>query len=129
MRLIAIALVTLLAACVPEEPPTGPEDFASYCAACHGTGGRGDGPMAATLDRRPADLTGLAHRNGGTFPTTRVMAKIWGYTGGRAGAGIMPNFGPLFEGGLIPYDGGDGIKTPTPVRLVQIAEYLKLLQE
>lgn len=57
------------------------------------------------------------------------MAKIWGYTGRRGGASPMPEFGPLLKGGLVPYDGGDGIATPTPERLVQIAEYLKTIQE
>jgi hypothetical protein len=83
--------------------------------------------MAAELAKAPADLTGLSKRNGGVFPTTRVMAQIWGYAGGK-GRGIMPDFAPLMEGELMPYDGGDGIATPTPVRLVAIAEYLKGLQ-
>jgi mono/diheme cytochrome c family protein len=30
--------------------------FTPYCAVCHGSGGRGDGPSAATLAIRPADL-------------------------------------------------------------------------
>lgn len=119
----------MLAACVEREEPTGAEDFAMFCAACHGTSGRGDGPAAAGLDRKPADLTGISARNGGVFPGTKVMAKIWGYTGGRAGASPMPQFGPLLQGDLVPYDGGDGIATPTPVRLVAIAEYLRVLQD
>lgn len=123
-----------LAACVERDiRPSGSEDFADFCAACHGLSGRGDGDMAAQLDRKPADLTRLSARSGGVFPGTRVMAKIWGYTGVAPGrqdrASPMPEFGPLLQGDLVPYDGGDGIKTPTPVRLVQIAEYLKSLQE
>jgi mono/diheme cytochrome c family protein len=134
MRLTSMILPLALAACVErEEVPTGAEDFAGYCSACHGAGGMGDGPMAATLDRKPADLTGLSARNGGVFPGTRVMAKIWGYTGVRPGrrdeGSPMPGFGPLLQGDLVPYDGGDGIPTPTPVRLVGIAEYLKTLQK
>lgn len=31
-------------------------DFEANCAVCHGTGGRGDGQMAGTLDVRPRDL-------------------------------------------------------------------------
>jgi hypothetical protein len=63
------------------------------------------------------------------FPGTAVMAKIWGYTGGQHGGAVMPAFGTLLEGDLVPYDGGDGIATPTPVRLVQLAEHLRRLQE
>ena len=32
--------------------------YAARCAQCHGTGGRGDGPAAASLSPRPADLVG-----------------------------------------------------------------------
>ncbi len=31
--------------------------FIENCTQCHGTGGRGDGPLAAKLPRRPANLT------------------------------------------------------------------------
>jgi mono/diheme cytochrome c family protein len=122
----------LLAACVEPDLPTGAEDFATFCSACHGAGGRGDGPAAAGLARKPTDLTQLAARNGGAFPGTAAMAKIWGYTGvapGSRDAGSpMPEFGPLLQGDLVPFDGGDGIPTPTPIRLVQLAEHLRGLQ-
>lgn len=133
MRHPAIALMPILAlaltACVDRHEPSGREDFQTFCAACHGASGRGDGPAADGLDRQPADLTGLSARNNGVFPGTRVMAKIWGYTGGKNGETPMPEFGPLLQGELVPYDGGDGIASPTPVRLVRIAEYLKTLQQ
>ena len=125
-----LPLALSLAACVEKDKvPSGAEDFATFCSACHGAGGKGDGAAAARLDRRPADLTGLSARNGGVFPGTKVMAKIWGYTGGHDGKSPMPQFGPLLQGDLVPYDGGDGIASPTPMRLVQIAEYLKTLQD
>ncbi len=129
MRQFWMLLPLALMACVDRHEPTGREDFQTFCAACHGTSGRGDGEAADGLDRQPADLTGLSARNNGVFPGTRVMAKIWGYTGGRDGTSPMPQFGPLLQGDLVPYDGGDGIASPTPVRLVQIAEYLKTLQK
>jgi mono/diheme cytochrome c family protein len=133
MRLALMILPLALVACVErDEVPTGRKDFATFCAACHGTGGKGDGPAAAGLDRKPADLTALSARNGGIFPRTRVMAKIWGYTGVAPGrqdsASPMPEFGPLLQGDLVPYDGGDGIATPTPERLVGIAEHIRVLQ-
>ncbi|MFN6924447.1 MAG: c-type cytochrome [Tabrizicola sp.] len=129
---MVVPMMLALAACVERKIPSGAEDYATFCAACHGPGGRGDGPAAEGLAKRPADLTRLAAGNGGAFPGTRVMAKIWGYTGvapGKASGSPMPEFGPLLQGDLVPYDGGDGIQTPTPVRLVQIAEYVKTLQE
>jgi len=131
---VGVAVLFGLAACVlpgreTREQTSGPADFAAFCASCHGAGGKGDGELAAGLDKKPADLTGLAARNGGAFPTTRVMAQIWGYTGGRDGDRVMPKFSALLDGALVPYDGGDGIMTPTPVRLVELAEYLKVLQK
>lgn len=113
-------------------PPvsSGKADFATYCAACHGAAGQGGGPATPTLSRTPPDVTTLSRRNGGVFPGTRVMAKIWGNGGGPAHANdIMPGFGPLLDSELVPHDGGDGIETPTPVRLVQVAEYLRSVQQ
>ncbi len=128
-----LALVGLLAACLPQEGrpvaeaiPTGAEDYASYCAGCHGPAGLGDGPDAAGLPQRPANLTTIASRNGGTFPMTRVMAHIWGYA--QEDGRVMPRFAPLLDGNLVLFDGGDGIATPTPVRLVQLGQYVKSLQ-
>lgn len=125
MRLKLLLILPFLAACVEEHQPSGAEDFAAFCSGCHGAGGKGDGPMAAELAHKPADLTRLAARNGGEFPKLRVMAKIWGYTGGHDGAAVMPNFGPLLDSPLVPYDAGDGIQSPTPLRLVQLAEYVE----
>lgn len=133
--LAPLAGFVLLAACLPgggpatPPMPTGAEDFAQYCASCHGVSATGDGPMAGELPHRPANLTVLSKNNGGTFPTTRVMAKIWGYSGGGQNGAVMPEFAPLLEGAqMVLYDGGDGIMTPTPLRLVQMAEYIKSIQ-
>jgi hypothetical protein len=56
----------------------GAELFINYRASCHGEDGKGGGPAAATLKVRPADLTTIAKRNGGTLPKERVPAVIWG---------------------------------------------------
>jgi mono/diheme cytochrome c family protein len=128
-KLLPLALL-LLSACIAEpEVPSGAEDFATYCSVCHGTTGIGDGPLADGLDKKPADLTQLSTRAGGAFPGTAVMAQIWGYADGRDGGRVMPQFSDALEGELVPYDGGDGIATPTPMRLVQIAEYLRAIQK
>ena len=48
----------------------GAELYATNCAVCHGAGGHGDGPAAAGLPVRPADLTEVhlfAHKLGDLF--------------------------------------------------------------
>jgi len=62
----------------PTAVNSGPEMFKSYCAACHGIDGRGTGPAAAALKIPPADLTTLAKKNGGKFPSARVERVIAG---------------------------------------------------
>jgi mono/diheme cytochrome c family protein len=131
LRLILItglATATLLACTPPSPPQTGASDFADLCAPCHGTGGEGNGPMAADLTKKPADLTGLSARNGGTFPMVRVMNKIWGYSRGADVPSMMPKFAPLLESDTVLVDMGDGVQTPTPQRLIDLADYLATIQ-
>ena len=130
-RLVLLASLLPLAACQPGDMPTpsGAEDFATYCAACHGRDGKGAGSVADTMDKPPADLTQLAAANDGSFPMTRVMSKIWGYAKAPDGT-VMPQFAPLLDQDqIVLFDSGDGIATPTPLRLVQLAEYLKTIQD
>jgi mono/diheme cytochrome c family protein len=56
----------------------GAEVFQRRCAACHGEGGRGDGPAAGALRVPPADLTRIAARRGGTFPRGEIARFIDG---------------------------------------------------
>jgi mono/diheme cytochrome c family protein len=131
--LIAALPMILTAACLPSglAEPSGREDFADYCAACHGPDGSGQGAVAAVLDAAPADLTMLSESNDGTFPKARVMSKIWGYTRMKdPQSEVMPRFSDLLQGDrVVLYDSGDGIATPTPIRLVQLAEYIEKLQK
>ena len=52
--------------------------FQMYCAGCHGTAARGDGPLARAMTRKPANLTEIARRNGGQFPSDLVFRTIDG---------------------------------------------------
>lgn len=78
----------------------GPDVYGFYCASCHGRTGRGDGPTAPALKTPTPDLTTLARRNGGSFPTARVQALI---THGEAlpspahGSSDMPVWGSIFR--------------------------------
>lgn len=128
--IVTLALLGLtLSACAPERQVSGRALYEDFCLSCHGASGRGDGPAAAGLDHPPADLTRIAARNGGTFPTTRVMSVIDGYTRRGDRASVMPELGvALQEGPVVLYDAGDGVATPTPANLVALANYLQRLQ-
>ncbi len=84
---------------LPITPPTsGSEMFRAYCADCHGTDGRGGGPLVAILKVAPPDLTSLAMRNGGKFPYDRVYSRISGDKRLAAhGSREMPVWGPVFR--------------------------------
>ena len=81
----------------PTSPASGKEMFRSYCAACHGTSGKGDGPAAPGLKKTPTDLTLLQQKNGGKYPSMRVMTSI--KDGGQVehGSKDMPVWGPILS--------------------------------
>lgn len=114
-----------LAACVPPSSGAGRADYETLCAACHGSSGRGDGPVGRDLSPPPADLTQLSARNGGTFPIVDVMAKIDGY---HRSPEAMPEFGALFQGEMVMFETAPGVMTPTPARLLELARYVETLQ-
>lgn len=118
-----------LLACAPRPEVTGRALFAEHCAACHGADARGGGPLAEGLSRDVPDLTRIGARNGGVFPMARVMSQIDGYRRARAGDVVMPEFGAALQAGeLVLFDSGDGIVSPTPERLVDLALYLRSIQ-
>jgi mono/diheme cytochrome c family protein len=77
----------------------GRDSFELYCAPCHGSDARGNGPVASALKTPPPDLTQLARRSGGAFPADRIRAYVTGT--GRTlpahGPAEMPIWGPLFR--------------------------------
>lgn len=112
----AIILVAISASAVAQQapaqtPPTvkhvpitdapsnsGKEMFRSYCAVCHGTDAKGNGPAASALKTTPPDLTLLAQRNSGKYPSAHVSSVIRGQaTLASHGTQDMPVWGPLFS--------------------------------
>ena len=126
--LIAVPALALLAACAADDEMPGPEEgamlFADNCTACHDY--RGQGATLAGGQRAP-DLTRISARNGGEFPRARVLSQIDGYGRGKVPAEIMPEFGSLLEGELVPVD-VDGTFTPTPRPLAALLSYLESIQ-
>ena len=71
--------------------------YKSYCASCHGTEARGDGPVAEFLRVVPTDLTRAARENGGEYPLDDVMKVIDGRESLRAHGSDMPIWGNVFQ--------------------------------
>jgi hypothetical protein len=104
--------------------------FNLYCAGCHGETGIGDGPIIDTLEKRPADLTTLAQRNGGVFPRERVLRVIDGREEVKQhGSRDMPVWGEWFKleagEGL---GGAEGSEKQVRLRIEKMVDYLETLQ-
>ena len=112
IALLALPILCLPALLVAQQPPPkvkvdpvkpinasdAPAMFKSYCAPCHGVSGKGDGPAAAALNPKPADLTQFAKRRGGTFSAKDFEDKLNGMAMAPAhGSSDMPVWGPIFR--------------------------------
>jgi mono/diheme cytochrome c family protein len=51
--------------------------LANGCVSCHGSSGRGDGPLAQTLSSKPADLSNptLFKRGSGEYAIAKTLAE------------------------------------------------------
>lgn len=80
-----------------KQTTAGAEVFRTYCASCHGLAAGGDGPLASVMNRKPANLTEIAKRNGGNFPAELVFRTIDGRQPVRGHGGPdMPVWGDAF---------------------------------
>lgn len=100
-RVAALLGVLWLAGCSPTRVDERPvhalssvDLYQRLCSSCHGVDARGDGPVAPLIKTGVPDLTLLAHRDGGEFPTEDVRRAIDGRWDRRAhGARDMPVWG------------------------------------
>ena len=77
--------------------PMGADLFRMYCASCHGTTARGDGPLASSMRRTPPNLTEISKRHKGAYPAELVFKIIDGRqrVAGHGGTD-MPVWGDAF---------------------------------
>jgi mono/diheme cytochrome c family protein len=99
---------------------SGRDLFQFYCSSCHGREGKGDGPVAAQLKRQPPDLTTIALRNGGHFPSEAIERLVAGEDEPveAHGSREMPVWGPIFRS-LEPHDRLTRIRIANTVTFVE----------
>jgi hypothetical protein len=99
--------------------------YRTYCASCHGEKARGDGPLAESLRFHPPDLTRLAKRNGGDYPTKTIQRIVDGRepVEGRGGPD-MPVWGDAFKNSETGFD-----DEQVRLKIEAVVVHLERLQE
>jgi mono/diheme cytochrome c family protein len=81
------------------DPEQGRLMFQSFCSACHGVSGKGDGPLAKVMTPKPADLTNHAGHHHAAKDTSQHDYLLKVISGGGASVGKSPAM-PKWEGQL-----------------------------
>jgi len=127
---VAASLIALLAvpAAAAEQDSfavVGSALYKTYCAACHGVAGKGDGPLAEYLRFLPPDLTKFAAKNAGEYPADKVFRMIDGREPVKGHGGPdMPVWGDAFKNTREGYD-----EEKTKVKVKAIVVHIRTIQE
>lgn len=109
----------------------GMKGYRLFCAGCHGPDGKGNPELSQALEMPLVDLTKIAERNGGTFPSREVAAAIAGESKvivGHRALAVSPwaqTFAREFENFAPP----PAIEDLVQRRIDHIVAYLKSIQE
>lgn len=135
IRGLIILLVTANCgtAAADEALEQGRRDFASLCAPCHGADGKGGGPQAAGLQKKPADLTAITARYG-RFPGDLVFETIAGIDMPDGhGTRDMPAWGDVFVsedvGGSTNLDDAEKAADDASRRIAGLMHYIESIQQ
>lgn len=102
---------------------SGKQMFDDYCAVCHGKDGKGAGPAASAMKTPPTDLTLLAQKDGGKYPSAHVASVLRGQaTTAAHGSQDMPIWGPLFS------SISQGHEAQVQQRITNLVQYIETLQ-
>ncbi len=122
--LLAPAMAAAQEPAAMKQSTPGAEIYRTYCVACHGDSARGDGPLAPSMARKPANLTEIARRNGGKFPSDLVFRTIDGSQPVRGHGGPdMPAWGDAFKRSR---EAGDADRVQKVIQ--SLVDYLESLQ-
>ena len=114
-----------------EEELIGSDEYRQSCLNCHGVGGKGNGPMAEYLTKKPTDLTMLSKNFGGEYPFFRVYQTIDGrvFVPGH-GDKDMPIWGARYlEEDAERYGTSFGGEDVVRARILQLVYYIQMLQQ
>lgn len=107
-------------------PASGEEMYNAYCAVCHGTSGKGNGPAASALKTSPPDLSTLAQSHGGKYPTNYVKAVL------RFGQEKVPAHGtkemPIWGPALASISEDSAASPTMTMRVNNLTQYIGTLQ-
>lgn len=107
----------------------GKKEFITYCGSCHGTDGKGDGPIVDFIKRKPVDLTQLTKNNDGAFPFERIWGVFDGtYIFAEHGTSEMPIWGYRFVQEAKQKNESD-ISSKARAKALNIILYLQVIQD
>jgi len=107
----------------------GKKEFITYCGSCHGSNGKGDGPIVHFLERKPPSLTQLSKNNNGAYPFERIWGVFDGsYVITEHGSSVMPIWGYRFVQEAQQNNESD-ISTTARAKALNIILYLQVIQE
>jgi hypothetical protein len=132
--LLSVAVVLLATACAGTRTDdrdtrqlSGAEMYERLCASCHGASAQGDGPVASLIKIGVPDLTRIAYRDGGEFPTEDVRRTIDGRLERRAhGPRDMPVWGWQFYDSSSTNDAAE--RAIVDSMIDRLVEYLRGIQ-
>jgi mono/diheme cytochrome c family protein len=128
--LLTVAVIGGPAPAFAQHATIGAIEYRMSCAVCHGEDARGGGPLAHLLTVKPTDLTKLAKRNKGQFPSEVVVETIDGRTQVSGhGTREMPVWGTRYEAEVGRDYGPYGSETVVKTRILELVHYLQSLQE
>jgi len=129
-----VVFVTTVSLAIAEETKkltdiVGKKEFVTYCGSCHGSNGKGDGPIVNFLERKPPNLTQLSKNNDGAFPFERIWGVFDGtYIFAEHGTSEMPIWGYRFVQEA-KQQNDSNITTKAKAKALDIVLYLQVIQE
>lgn len=113
-----------------EADDRGLTEYEVACMPCHGIDGKGDGPSASSLSKRPGDLTQIEKANGGIFPEQRVRDMIDGRADVSAhGPRAMPVWGMRYRAPIDTSDTAKEADKRARDLIDALVDYLKTMQQ